>query len=106
MRVSNGGSYPLIAVAVLLAVAQGAAAAAAEDEEEELSEVAITGTRIAASVGMATATPVTAVSVEELTAMSPSTLISALSQLPQFYGNNTSDVRTGFFSSPGSGNLN
>ena len=38
--------------------------------------------------------------------MSPSTLISALSQLPQFYGNTNSDVRTAFFSSPGSGNLN
>ena len=36
----------------------------------------------------------------------PSTLISALSQLPQFYGNTSNDVRSGFFSSPGAGNLN
>ena len=55
---------------------------------------------------MSTPTPVTAVTADELLALSPSTLISALSQLPQFYGNSTNDVRSGFFGSGGSGNLN
>lgn len=87
-----------------LALAQPMIAAAAEDEE--LDEVVVTGSRIAATVGMSAPTPVTAVSVDELSALSPTTLISALSQLPQFYGNTSNDVRTGFFSSPGSGNLN
>jgi outer membrane receptor protein involved in Fe transport len=89
-----------------LALAQGVAAAAAGDGDEELSEVVITGSRIAGNVGMAAPTPVTAVTADELTALSPTTLISALSQLPQFYANTTNDVRSGFFSSPGSGNLN
>jgi outer membrane receptor protein involved in Fe transport len=99
------GSLALVGVGIVgMALAQ--AAAAADTEDEELLEVVVTGSRITASVGMAAPTPVTAVSAEELAALSPSTLISALSQLPQFYGNTNNDVRTGFFSSPGSGNLN
>jgi outer membrane receptor protein involved in Fe transport len=66
----------------------------------------VTGSRITGSLGMTTPTPVTAVTAEELTALSPSTLISAMSQLPQFYGNSNNDVRSGFFGSGGSGNLN
>jgi iron complex outermembrane recepter protein len=74
--------------------------------EDDLGEVVVTGSRITGSVGMSTPTPVTAVTADELLALSPSTLISALSQLPQFYGNSTNDVRSGFFGSGGSGNLN
>src|SRR5690606_34702117 len=55
---------------------------------------------------MTTPTPVTAVSSTEMTALAPNTMIAALSQLPQFLGNTTNDVRGNFFSSPGSGNLN
>jgi len=98
-----------IAVAVALAIAAGPALAAqqaGQAEDGELGEVVVTGSRIAASVGMSTPTPVTAVTVDELAALSPSTLISALSQLPQFYGNSNNDVRSGFFGSGGSGNLN
>jgi iron complex outermembrane recepter protein len=97
MEFSKRGLFALVGAGALsLTLAQGAAAA--ETEEEELTEVVVTGSRISASVGMAAPTPVTAVSAEELTSLSPSTLISALSQLPQFYGNTNSDVRTGFFS--------
>jgi outer membrane receptor protein involved in Fe transport len=98
-----------VALAVALAIAAGpllAAQQAAQAEDGELGEVVVTGSRIAASVGMSTPTPVTAVTVDELAALSPSTLISALSQLPQFYGNSNNDVRSGFFGSGGSGNLN
>jgi iron complex outermembrane receptor protein len=107
MAISGRGSFALVGASIVgMALAQGAPAAEAQADDEELGEVVVTGSRITGSVGMAAPTPVTAVSAEELTALSPSTLISALSQLPQFYGNTNSDVRTGFFSSPGSGNLN
>jgi outer membrane receptor protein involved in Fe transport len=92
-------------------------AAAQDDEDEEPQTAAtttgedddtitVTGSRIVNNVGLNAPTPVTAVAEQELKALSPTTLISALSQLPQFYGNNTNDVRSGFFSSPGAGNLN
>jgi iron complex outermembrane recepter protein len=91
----------------VLALAMGLAGAARTQESEDaaVSEVVVTGSRIV-NVGMSAPTPVTAVSTEELTTLSPSTMISALSQLPQFYGNTTNDARTNFFASPGSGNLN
>ena len=97
-----------VALAVALAIAGMPAGAAqpVQAQEEDLGEVVVTGSRITGSVGMTTPTPVTAVTAEELMALSPSTLISALSQLPQFYGNSNNDVRSGFFGSGGSGNLN
>jgi outer membrane receptor protein involved in Fe transport len=67
--------------------------------------IVVTGSRIANS-GMQAPTPVTVVSATDLTTLSPSTLIAAMSQLPQFLGNTSNNVRTGFFSSPGEGNLN
>lgn len=110
MRTSNRAFHaPARAVAMVLASAAGFpiwAAESAQPGDGELFEVVVTGSRIASSVGMSTPTPVTAVSVDELSVLSPTTLISALSQLPQFYGNTTNDVRTAFFNSPGSGNLN
>lgn len=75
----------------------------AKDADDD--EITVTGSRIA-NIGMNAPTPVTAVTADELTVLSPSTLISGLSQLPQFYGNTNNDVRSGFFNSPGSGNLN
>lgn len=110
MGVSNGReSFALIGAGILgLALAEAAHAqnTEARSADDAVSEVVVTGSRIATSVGMSTATPVTAVTADELIALSPTTLISAVSQLPQFYGNTSNDVRTGFFSSPGSGNLN
>ncbi len=83
------------------------AGSARDDGSESTSDgpIVVTGSRIA-KVGMQAATPVTSVSSEELDVLSPTTLISAVSQLPQFYGNTSNDVRSGFFSSPGAGNLN
>jgi len=58
---------------------------------------------------MTTPTPVTSVSLDELTQMAPTTLIDALVELPQFYGSaTTSNFNTGangFFTSPGAGSL-
>lgn len=106
MKNRNPAFRALLGAGLVGMVVARATASAAETEEDGLGEVVVTGSRISASVGMSAPTPVTAVSLEELTVLSPSTMISALSQLPQFYGNTNSDVRTGFFSSPGSGNLN
>jgi outer membrane receptor protein involved in Fe transport len=87
------------------ASAQDAAPGADPQEEDDNAPIVVTGSRIV-NVGMEAPNPVTAVAAEELQALSPSTLISAVSQLPQFYGNTSNDVRSGFFSSPGAGNLN
>ena len=99
----------LIAVYVCAAVAAAMQVRAADAPvPAPLEEIQITGTRIQ-HVGMATPTPVTSVSLDELTNMAPTTLIDALVQLPQFYGNaTTSNFNTGangFFTSPGGGSL-
>jgi outer membrane receptor protein involved in Fe transport len=92
--------------ASVLALMLAQTAGAAEPDESGPTEIVVTGSRIANTTGMTTPTPVTAVSAEELRLMSPGTMISSLSRLPQFYGNTSSDNPGNFFSSPGSGNLN
>jgi iron complex outermembrane recepter protein len=94
-------SFSRIALGVALTVSGTVYA-----QETETEEIVVTGSLIRNITGMSTPTPVTAVSSVELAALSPSTMISALSQLPQFLGNTTNDVRSGFFASPGAGNLN
>ena len=81
-------------------------AAYAQTQDAAIEEIVITGSLLRNVTGMTTPTPVTAVSSTEMTALAPNTMIAALSQLPQFLGNTTNDVRGNFFSSPGSGNLN
>ena len=97
-------------IALAMGAAFGAHAQSASDakpaNDSTVNEIVVTGSRIA-NVGMKAPTPVTALSVEELAVLAPpGKLIASLSQLPQFLGNTTNDVRTGFFSSPGEGNLN
>ena len=53
-----------------------------------MEEISVSGTRIQRS-GMTTPTPVTSMTTEELHQLSPTTLMDALSQLPQFSGNQT-----------------
>jgi iron complex outermembrane receptor protein len=97
----------LIAAYVCAAVAAAMQAQAA-DTADQVQEVEVTGTRIQ-HVGMTTPTPVTSVTLDELTSMAPTTLIDALVELPQFYGSaTTSNFNTGangFFTSPGGGSL-
>ncbi len=85
------------------------AAQAQAQPAAKLEEVEVTGSRIQ-HVGMTTPTPVTSVSLDELTSMAPTTLINALVELPQFYGSaTTANFNTGangFFVSPGGGSLN
>jgi iron complex outermembrane receptor protein len=99
----------LISIYVYAAVAAAMQARAADPTDQPLQEIEVTGTRIQ-HVGMTTPTPVTSVSLDELTSMAPTTLIDALVELPQFYGSaTTSNFNTGangFFTSPGGGSLN
>src|SRR5882724_7210586 len=80
-------------VAAAVAIAMGALPVLVHGQEA-IEEVKITGSRITQS-GMNAPTPVTAVSVEELSEMSPGSVIESLSQLPQFYGNITSEQVVG-----------
>jgi iron complex outermembrane recepter protein len=86
-----------------------APAQAQTEAQAKLEEVEVTGSRIQ-HVGMTTPTPVTSVSLDELTSMAPTTMINALVELPQFYGSaTTANFNTGangFFVSPGGGSLN
>lgn len=93
------------ALAVAVAVAIGGTAHAQTDDTT-VEEVIVTGSLLRNVTGMSTPTPVTAVTSTEMAALAPTTMIAALSQLPQFLGNTTNDVRGNYFSSPGSGNLN
>ncbi len=98
----------LIAAYVCAAVAAAVQARAADTPEQPLQEVEVTGTRIQ-HIGTTSPTPVTSVTLDELTSMAPTTLINALVELPQFYGSaTTSNFNTGangFFTSPGGGSL-
>lgn len=109
-----------IAACVCVAVAGAMQAQAADSNDvpqaqaqgqapAKLEEVEVTGSRIQ-HVGMTTPTPVTSVTLDELTSMAPTSMINALTELPQFYGSaTTSNFNTGangFFTSPGGGSLN
>jgi iron complex outermembrane recepter protein len=74
------------ALAVCTAVAIAIAGGPAHAADDELSEVTVTGTRIARS-GLETPTPVTTVTTTDLQDMNPRQLIEGLSQLPQFFNN-------------------
>lgn len=74
---------------------------AANGEEET---IVVTGSRLATS-GMDTPVPVTVVQAEELEAMDPTSLIASVSQLPQFYANQTPQS-SAFFTRSGTGTLN
>ncbi|MEO6339699.1 MAG: TonB-dependent receptor [Caulobacteraceae bacterium] len=95
----------VLALAMGLSAAAHAQAPAPASDDSAVGEVIVTGSRVI-NTGLKAPTPVTTVSAQEILALSPTTLISALSQLPQFYGNTSNDVRSNFFASPGAGNLN
>ena len=105
-RLAAGASAAVLALWSGPALAQDdpddeTAAAAAEGSGEAIY---VTGSRLA-TTGMDTPVPVTAVQAEELEAMDPSSLIASVSQLPQFYGNQTPN-NSAFFTRSGTGTLN
>lgn len=80
-------NIPALAHAALPAADHGAdhfELAAADDQ----NIITVTGSRLRTD-GMQTPVPVTIVSAEEIATLSPASLVTGLSQLPQFYGNQT-----------------
>ena len=100
----------LVAGASVLALAAVSSAAQAQDGGEEDSappagdRIVVTGSRIATD-GMQAPVPVTVVGADELEALSPGALITAVTQLPQFYGSQTPNSGN-FFTRSGYGSLN
>ena len=92
------------AVALALGVAVPAFAFAA-DESVETPEIVVTGTHIQ-QTGMATPTPVTVLSADELHEAKPGPVIEALNQVPQFLNNSTPGNGTNFASNSGQSFLN
>lgn len=88
-----------------VAAALGVAPLAGHAQDSTVEEVVVTGTRIERT-GMQTPTPVTVVDAAELAAMAPGALIDGVSQLPQFFGNQTPGSNDGWFLRGGYGNLN
>lgn len=82
----------LHASAGLLALAHACVAQAAEETAtnviEEAEAIVVTGSRLRTD-GMEMPVPVTVVDAAEIEALSPGSLVTGLSQLPQFYGNQT-----------------
>lgn len=84
--------------------ADAAAADTSASTDENGNTIVVTGSRLF-TTGMDTPVPVTAVQADELEAMDPSSLIASVSQLPQFYANQTPN-NSNFFVRGGTGNLN
>lgn len=93
------------ASALALVLASNAARAQDADDSGETEDViTVTGSRIRTD-GMQAPVPVTVVAAEEIEALSPGALITGVSQLPQFYGNQTPNSGN-FFARSGYGALN
>ena len=98
-----GASAAALALSATPAMAQDELAPAAEDENGD-GPIYVTGSRIRAD-GMQAPVPVTVVDAEEIETLSPGALITGVSQLPQFYGNQTPNSGN-FFVRSGYGSLN
>jgi len=72
------------------------------DDDDEI--IYVTGSRIRTD-GMQAPVPLTVVTADEVETLSPGALISGVSQLPQFYGNQTPNSGA-FFTRSGYGSLN
>lgn len=86
------------------ALAQEAGSTESDASEGSNSTIVVTGSRLITS-NLSSPVPVTAVDAEELEAMNPTSLIASVSNLPQFYGNQTPN-NSAFFTRGGTGNLN
>jgi len=80
----------------------------AQEGAQQVEEVRVTGTRIRQTSGFTTPTPVTAVSVEEMSQFEPGNNIARqLNALPQFFGNvSTQNASTALVSTTGTSSLN
>jgi outer membrane receptor protein involved in Fe transport len=100
-RFACGASIAALALGGTPALAQDVADDVVEEDGES---IVVTGSRIRAD-GMQAPVPVTVVGAEELEVLSPGALITGVSQLPQFYGNQTPNSGN-FFVRSGYGSLN
>ena len=83
-------SQKLLATTVATVIAGMTAATGAFAQDEQLEEIQVTGSRIRATTTMTQPTPVTAVTVAELSNLNPaSTMAEQLDQLPQFFNTQT-----------------
>lgn len=85
-----------LSIAVVI-TGSGAGAALAQEQQKtgSIEEVSITGSRIRATSGFETPTPVTSISTSELKNFEPGNTVSQqLSSLPQFFNNRTSQQTT------------
>lgn len=103
LRFSNTNRLLLLSGAGWLALASGgiaearesalpeadAAAEAPADAADAGDYIVVTGSRVARTDGMETPLPVVNVEAAEIETLSPGSLVTGLSQLPQFYGNET-----------------
>ncbi|MES2623778.1 MAG: TonB-dependent receptor [Pseudomonadota bacterium] len=96
----RGTSSLFARTAWMVALATGSVATV-QAQQEQLEEIQITGSRIVRST-MQTPTPVTTIQAEELSSMAPGNLIEGLTQMPQFYGNQTPEQVNGGQNSGGS----
>lgn len=86
------------------AAAADTPAAPADAAPSDKPEIVVTGSRVV-TTGMDSPVPVTAVAAAQLDAMDPTSLIASISQLPQFYANQTPN-NSAFFTRSGTGTLN
>ena len=100
---SGGASALALALSANVAQAQAQDADATSTDRDDA--IIVTGSRIQ-SDGMQAPVPVTVVGADELEALSPGALISGVSELPQFLGNETPNSGGAYFSRSGFGTLN
>ena len=90
------------------AISAGLMAPGLYAQDAELEEIQVTGSRIRATDGMATPTPVTAITFEELSNIDPGGIVSEqIGTLPQFFGTQSAQRGGGaLFGSAGGSFLN
>lgn len=99
---------PALSAAIAAVFAGSVQNVYAQESAGDVEEVRVTGTRIRQTSGFTTPTPVTAVSVAEMTQFEPGNNISRqLNALPQFFGNvSTQNASTALVSTTGTSSLN
>jgi len=111
---AGGVSAMALSLGAMPALAQEADAGPADSAAQADSAaeaIVVTGSRLRVD-GTKSPTPITVVSADELSAMGPSGLVEGVSQLPQFFGNQSvaavqksGEGGTGWFTRGGYGNL-
>jgi len=104
----HGTNRKLLVTTIAAILAGNWQAGYAQQQSADIDEVTVTGSRIRQTSGMTTPTPVTAVTMPELTNFDPGgTVAEQLNALPQFFGNRSAQSSTGALNAgSGSSQLN